>query len=232
MTFKIYPLRFPEMTIFVSEFKLHMINDVCKRELVGKSEFSFYHDEDEDLSKKLRLRVFDSEGRELFIKNFSHFSSFNASYPDDEIYLPEKNYVFEDISLEELYKNEDFSRTGIFNNLSQFSDQDNGEQGNGLHQSQEPDSPDPGRDLGEDFEMFEDSFNSSQHCKTEDGEMQYDDDDLDGQLLPASNSEDRTGPVTLDSSPDLVPASLDPGSDLGENNQFEDLMTMPLLYKY
>ena len=221
MTFKIYPLRFPEMTILVSEFKLHMINNDCKRELVGKSQYFFFHDEDEDLSKKLRLTVFDSKGRELFIKNFSHFSSFNERYTDDESYLPQKNYVYEDVSLEELYKNEDFSGTGIFNNLSQFSDQDNGEQGGGIKQSQELDS----YENGDFFEMFEDPFNSQ--CQTADGEMLHDIDDLECQLLPASYSDDRTGPVTLDSSPaavDLVPASPDPGRDLGVDNQFEDLI--------
>ena len=224
MRLKIWPLRVPEMTIFVSEFELHKINDDCKREFVSKSEYFFYHDVDEDLAKKLRLTVYDSKGQQLFVKYFSHFSSFNASYNDDECYLSEKNYIYEDVSLEELYKNEDLS--SIFNNSSQFRNQDVGEQGGGLQQSQE-------RELNENadfYDLFDDSFNESHQDK--ENETSEINPEHKSQLLPASDSDERLGSFSLNSSPncavDLVPASPDPVED----NHYEDLISMPLLYKY
>ena len=228
MTFKIWPLRVPEMTIFVSEFKLHKINDVCKRELVSKSEYLFYHDEDEDLAKKLRLTVYDSTGQKLFVKYFSQFSSFNASYNDDESYLPEMNYIYEDVTVEELYKNEDLS--GIFNLSSQFSNQDGEEQGGGLQQSQEREL----NEYGDFYDLFDDSFNASHQSTADEDEVTHNNSEDKCQLLPASDSDERPGQLSLNSSHsdavDLVPASPDPSRV--EDNQFEDLISMPLLYKY
>ena len=215
MTFKIWPLRVPEMTVFVTEFKLHKINDVYKREFVGKSEYFFFHDEDEDFSKKLKLSVSNSRGEITFVKYFSHFSSLNESYSDDESYLPKEKYIFEDVSLEELYKNEDFSN--IINNLSQFDEEDFEGQGKGLQPSQEMVDF---YENGDFSSMFDGSFNSSHQNKTEEGEN----------LGP----DEQIGPVKSDSSvddaADLVPASPDPG--LRGEDQYEDLLSMPLIYKF
>ena len=212
MTFKIWPLKVPEMTIFVSEYKLHKIDDSLRREIVKISEFLFYHDEDEDFATKLRLTIRNPNRDVVMRKYFSQFSSFNASYQDDESYLDEGDYIYEDATLEELLKNEDLS--GLFEGPNPFEIS----QSDGVQDSQD----------NEDISgLFEgpDPFESSKS----DGVQLQDSQDIPNLLIPSTNCEERL-PDNFDSSPDG--GNLIPEESLGEEDQFKDLLSEPLLYDF
>ena len=109
MTVQIWALKVPEMTLSVSEFKIHNVNGTMKREKIQTTKFYFYHDPEEDLATKLQLTMIKPNGEVIRCQHFSQFSSYNASYNDDENYFFEGDYIFEDVSTEDIYKIEDLS---------------------------------------------------------------------------------------------------------------------------
>ena len=207
MYFKFWPTRNPEMTIFVSEFKIHSIDDVLRRELVRVSKYRFHHDENEDFASKLHLTIENGRGEIIMSKLFSQFSSFNESYRDDESYLNEADYIYEDATTEELSKIEDISM--LFKGPDPFK----------ASQNDEKDEANDAEDLSILFES-PGPFEASQKDEKDEANDTQSSQDL---LLPSTNCEERF-PQRFDSSPEggdnLIPEE--------EAGQFKDLLTEPL----
>ena len=183
MTVQIWALKFPEMTLSVHEFKIHKVNGILKREHLQTTKFYFYHDPDEDFATKLQLTTLSPRGDVISCKQFSQFSSYNASYNDDGNYLNEGDYIFDDVGTEDIYKNEDLSV--IFKQEDFFDLPNDDSVGDLIPASPEPD------DGGDSLSL------SSQHVGDEDI------------LVPGSNfNVNQSSPPNVI---DLIPASPEPG---------------------
>ena len=211
MTFKFWALKNPEMTIIVSEYKIHSIGDALRRELVQVSKYRFHHDENEDFASKLHLTIESARGELIMSKLYSQFSSFNESYRDDESYLNEADYIYEDATTEELLKIEDLSM--LFEGPDPFEASQN-------------DEKDEGNDAEDLSMLFEspDPFEASQKDEKDEANDTQSSQDL---LLPSTNCEERF-PQSFESSPEdggnLIPEE--------QEGQFKDLLTEPLLYDF
>ena len=244
MTVQIWALKFPEMTLSVHEFKIHKVNGILKREHLQTTKFYFYHDPDEDFATKLQLTTLSPRGDVISCKQFSQFSSYNASYNDDGNYLNEGDYIFDDVGTEDIYKNEDLS---VIFKQEDFFDLPNDDSVGDLIPAM-PEPEDDG-DGGDSLSL------SSQHVGDEDILVPGSDfgvnqsSPLDVVLIPASPEPDDGGDslylssqrvgdedilvpgsnfnVNQSSPPnviDLIPASPEPG------DRFKDLLSEPLLY--
>ena len=186
MTVQIWALKFPEMTLSVHEFKIHKVNGILKREHLQTTKFYFYHDPDEDFATKLQLTTLSPRGDVISCKQFSQFSSCNESYNDDRNYLNEGDYIFDDVSTEDICKNEDFS---VIFEQEDFFDLPNDDSVGDLIPAM-PEPEDDG-DGGDSLSL------SSQHVGDEDI------------LVPGSNfNVNQSSPPNVI---DLIPASPEPG---------------------
>ena len=216
MTFKIWPLKVPEMTVIVSEFKIHRGHGALQRELVRISRYLFYHDKDEELAAKLHLTVKNKIGDVVLSRHYSQFSSFNESYKDDENYLYEGDYIYKDFKEESSYENEDL--TGLFDDSFQsFQSEETGA-------VDEEEAHYQNEDL---TGLFDDSFGTLQSEDTND-ESPFN----QILLLPSTNCDDRLPEnLDLDAGPDADDGILIPESP-GQEEQFKDLLSEPLLYDF